>query len=131
MSTNAPLEAVTIQKQTDGTIGITSHGVVAVTTEKVTVESNRLFVGPTENAKPVSILPDEAKNTAIASAELNSVATTELKTEEQTPIYSIQGIRNSKLLFFIPVSMKTTAKIDATDGRVISIQKPWWSFLAR
>lgn len=130
-STNAPLEAVTIQKQTDGTIGITSHEVIAITTEKVTVEDNRLFVGPTESAKPISILPAEAKNTAITSAKLSSVATMELKTEEQKPIYSVQGIRNSKLLFFIPVSMKTTTKIDAANGSVISIQKPWWSFLAR
>lgn len=131
MSTNAPLEVITIQKQTDGTIGVISHGVVAVTTEKVTVEGNRLFVGTTESAKHMSVLPDEAKNTAITSAGLTSVETTKIKTEEQKPIYSVQGVRSSKLLFIIPVSIRTTTKIDATNGKVISIQKPWWSFLAR
>ena len=130
-ATNEPLEVVTIQKQVDGTIGITSNKATAITTEKVTVEENRLFVGPTESAKPVSVLPHEAQNTAISSAGIASVVATELKTEEQKPVYTIQGIRNSRLLFFIPVSVKTTTKIDASNGKVISIQKPWWSFLTR
>jgi len=129
-STSGPLEAVTIQKQTSGTIGITSHEVTAVIAEKITVENGKLFVGTIEGAKPVSVLPNEAQNAAVTSAGITSVATTELKTEEQRPVYTVQGIREAKLLFFIPVSVQTTVKIDATSGEKVSIQKPWWSFLA-
>ncbi len=110
-----------------GETKISFREVSASTKESVEVKENKVFL----KQKEVKIMPDEANNTAITSAGLTSVATTELKTEEQKPVYTVQGIRSSKLLFFIPVSIETTAKIDASSGNVISIQKPWWSFLTR
>lgn len=128
-STTGSLQAIAIQKQIDGTIGITSQGVTASTVEKITVENNKLFVGATESVKPVNVLPNEARSTVAASVGITSVATAELKIEEQRPIYIVQGVREARLLFFIPVSIEITAKIDATNGEMVSVQKPWWSFL--
>ncbi len=128
---SSPLETVTIQKQAEGAIGITSQGVTAVTKEKVTVENNQLFIGSSGRAQPVNVLPDDAQDAAIISTGLTSVATTELKIEEHQAVYTVQGAYEAKLLFFIPVNIETTVKIDATDGNVISIQKPWWNFLTR
>ncbi|MDZ4230054.1 MAG: hypothetical protein U1C53_02855, partial [Candidatus Veblenbacteria bacterium] len=87
--------------------------------------------GSSDNTESVNVLPNVAKDNATVSARLTHITTTELKVEEQHPVYTIQGTRAAKLLFFIPVSVKTVAKINATSGGVVSIQKPWWSFLAR
>ena len=119
---------VTVESRvSSGKTNISVGQISASTEESITVKENKIFL----KQKEVEIMPDEAKGTAIISAELTSVATTELKTEEQKPIYSVQGVRSSKLLFFIPVSIDITIKVDATSGNMISIQKPWWSFLTR
>lgn len=107
---------------------ITSHAVTAVTTEKVIVEGSRLFLGLTESAKPVSILPHEVPAIAMTSENITSISTIELKTNEQKPVYEVEGTREARLLFFIPVSVPIQTEINAIDGKIISVKKPWWSF---
>lgn len=111
-------------------VSITSRAVTAVTVEKVVVEGNRLFIGGSENANPANVLPHEVPSIAINSANVTSVRHIELKTEEQKPVYEVTGSREARLLFVIPVSVPMRTKIDAADGKIISVQKPWWNFLA-
>lgn len=119
---------VTIESRvSSGETNISVGKISASTEESITVKENKIFL----KQKEVKVMPDEAKNIAVTSAKLISVATTELNTDEQKPVYTVQGVRSSRLLFFFPVSIETTAKIDASSGNVISIQKPWWSFLTR
>lgn len=122
---------VTIQKQVDGAIGIISGGVTVSTFEKITVENSKLFVGEEGKSIEINILPKEAGEVALDSKEFTTVLDAELKMEEEKPIYSIEGTKEVKLLFFIPMNIKSTAKIDATNGDIVSIQKPWWSFLTK
>jgi uncharacterized membrane protein YkoI len=72
-------------------------------------------------------LPEE---TLSKVANATQVGTIELREESQQPIYSVKGMTQTKLLFVIPVSMKIETKISAETGNVISVSKPWWSFLA-
>lgn len=121
------IKEVTVESRvSSGETKISTGEVSASTKESMEVKENKVFL----KQKEVKIMPDEANGTAITSAGLTSVAMTELKTEEQKPVYLVQGNRSSKLLFFIPVSIETIAKIDASSGDVISVKKPWWSFLA-
>lgn len=119
---------ITLEPNIDsGDTKIIAENTYALTKEAVKIENNKIFL----EQKEVIIMPNEAKNVAVASEKLSSVLATELKTEEQKPTYSVQGTKSAKLLFFIPVGVKITAKIDATNGSVISTQKPWWGFLTR
>lgn len=54
----------------------------------------------------------------------------EIETKEDSVLYKAEGMKEAKLLGFIPVKMKIQARINAENGRIIDIKKPWWAFLA-
>jgi len=72
---------------------------------------------------------DEISNMLVEKNELKTVETIKLDSDKQQ--YSVIGRRSAKLFFFIPVSVKLEIKINAADGSIQSIKKPWWNFLAR
>ena len=44
-------------------------------------------------------------------------------------VYNIRTVEERKALALIPTSMNVDSKVDAETGEVISVVKPWWSFL--
>lgn len=46
-------------------------------------------------------------------------------------IYRINGHKKVKLLFIIPVIISIDVDVSAGTGRVMKVNKPWWSFLTR
>ena len=44
-------------------------------------------------------------------------------------VYLVTASRQVKLFFFIPLNMEVKMQINASTKEVISIKKPWWSFL--
>ena len=90
-------------------------------------EQAKLYVQTSVGPKEIKILPEEAsaKTTAVTK-----ISTIEIKEESQQPIYSVMGTKQAKLFFVIPVSIQIETKVSAESGNVISVKKPWWSFLA-
>lgn len=119
--------SVSIEKLPNG-LSIQSGEVATVTTGGLVSEGNKLFLKTSIGNKEIKILPEEASSKATAVTE---VSTIELKEESQQPIYSVNGTKQVKLLFVIPVLMQIETKVSAETGNVISVNKPWWSFLAR
>jgi len=97
---------------------------------KIVVKNSRLFMDTPAGEKPINILPEDAINEAKGVAETPEIKKVELKIESEKLIYSIKGIKQAKLLFIIPVSMEIETKVDAETRDVISVNKPWWSFLS-
>jgi len=54
-----------------------------------------------------------------------------LKEESEKAVYSVSGTRQAKIIAVFSVDMKIQAKVSAETGEIISIKKPWWSFLAK
>jgi len=99
-----------------------------VTTDKgIEIKESKLYIQTSVGPKEVKILPEEASSNATAVTEISAI---ELKEESQQPIYSVKGTKQAKLLFIISVSMQIETKVSAESGNVISVKKPWWSFLA-
>ena len=98
----------------------------AVTYEKIAVVDSELIM----STKRINILPEEAVTEVIEYAKIESVKEVELKTENETAIYSISGTKKAKLLMVFPFEMEIKTKVNAETGEVISLEKPWWSFLA-
>lgn len=44
-------------------------------------------------------------------------------------VYNVKTVEERRALALIPTSMNVETKIDAKSGEVVSIIKPWWSFL--
>ena len=99
-------------------------------TGELFIEEYKLLMKTSIGDKPINILPGDAIKVSGTpnKAEVNEI---ELKEELQKPIYQIKGSKQTKLLFIIPISMKVETKVDAELGNVISVEKPWWSFLTQ
>jgi len=45
--------------------------------------------------------------------------------------YKITGTKKVKIIGLIPTKVSYAAGINAENGEIISVDKPWWNFLAR
>lgn len=121
---------ITIWKATTGNRGIletatTSVGYIG----ELAVENSKLVMETSAGKNPINIMP-EAAIAASETPDNKSIKKIELKEESQKPIYFIEGVKRARILFVFPVSLDIKTKISAETGKVISIEKPWWSFLA-
>ncbi len=94
---------------------------IEVKTLGVSIVNQVLKVGTQE----VKITPSEVVQKA--KVKVKSI---ELKEEANKPVYFVQGTKKARILFAIPITMSIKTKVDAGTGEVISVKKPWWSFLA-
>ncbi len=95
---------------------------------QIGIEESKMFMATSVGKKPINILPEDA--VGISETPNMASAKVVLKEKFQKPVYSVKGERQANLLFVIPVKMEVETEVDAEIGNVISISKPWWSFLA-
>lgn len=125
---------VMMGKNDAGQVTIKSGDVEATSADKVTVVENKLYI-ENSNGKnsEVKIMPETASEKAIErlgdlgfNIELKEVG----QDDNAKPVYSLGAEKQVKLLGFIKLRMRINAEVDAQTGEVISVKKPWWSFLA-
>jgi len=97
--------------------------------KEVVIEDSKLLMKTSIGKKIINIMPEDAIAVS-GTPDQESIQEIELKEEVNKPIYLVRGTKRAKLFFFIPVSMKIESKIDAEAGKILTIKKPWWSFLA-
>ena len=117
---------ISIAKKGDGVI-IRSGEVEVVTSEKVSVTNSKLLIETSTGTKEIKIMPEEISEIL----GTNSIEFTELKEESKKVIYSVTGTKKAKVLMMFPIKIKFEAKINAETGEIISLEKPWWSFLTK
>lgn len=61
-------------------------------------------------------------------AEITSVNNVTIGTS--TPAYKVETVKKARLLFLFPISVKVDYSVEAKTGTTLSVEKPWWSFLA-
>jgi hypothetical protein len=90
------------------------------------INSSILYAESKNESIEINMLPDEAAEISIDY--IDSVQN--IKIEEGSAIYSIVGIKSSKILGIISYDMEIILIINANTKVIESVQKPWWSFLA-
>ena len=106
---------------------ISISGATVSTTQPVQVEQSKLYMETSAGPQEVKISPTEATEKIPEAVIVDEVR---LEEGSEEPIYSISGSKEAKILFFIPVSVPVQTQVSAQTGQVVSVQKPWWSFLA-
>ena len=93
-----------------------------VKTSGLSIENEVIKVGNSE----VNVMP----STVIEKIQVNPEEI-ELREENAQAVYKIKAGENRKLFGIIPVKLKKTLTVNATDteGNVIDEKRPWWSFL--
>lgn len=121
---------ISLWKTTPGNKGILeTTSASAEYSNELTVKESKLFMKTSVNEKLINIMPEDA----IAVSETpntESIKKIELKEESQKPVYSVKGTKQARILFIFPVRLEVETKVSAETGRVVSVKKPWWSFLA-
>lgn len=98
-------------------------------TGKVEVRESKIMMNTSAGERQILVMPADAIR--ISGIAGNASMTVELKEKSSKAVYSVTGARQARLFFIIPVSMEISADVDAETGNVISVSKPWWSFLTR
>ncbi len=101
-----------------GGIQATYSGELSISGEKLILENSQINYLP-EYAVSVSDTP-----------VISSVQEVNLKQQDNKPVYSVKGVKSSRLFFFIPKKMTVETNVDAATGKVEKVDKPWWAFLA-
>jgi len=116
----------------NGVTEIVSNDTPAVTSEHLTVSDNLLSIQNKSDSNsaptPINVLPNRIADSANANFNLKRIEKIELKTEQDKAFYIVHGVREVKLLFFIPIDMPIDVKFDANNAEMVSVSKPWWSF---
>lgn len=108
---------------------------------QVDLNTNQLIVTTPAGTKVVTVLPDQAVQNMLAANVINRLGGQALATAALTekvasisgvvqlglqnnlPVYEIPGIRDFKLLGFIPVSAPVTAVVSAETGQLLTTQQ--------
>lgn len=100
---------------------------IVITKKGIEIKESKLYIKTTVGLKEIKVLPEEAISKA---KEITTIEEIILEEESQKLVYSVKGTKSAKLFFLIPVKIEIEKKINAETGDVISVKKPWWSFLA-
>lgn len=98
-----------------------------ITNQKIEIKKSKLRLETSDGSKEIKILPKEA---SLKVYDIDKVSEMRLTEESKKPVYALKAEREAKILFLMPVTLKIEARIDAENGNVVSVSKPWWSFLA-
>lgn len=141
---NAEGEIISVQAQESNRIHLEAGGVSADCDCEMTQErvQNRTRLHVTlsngRNAE-VKIMPDTASETALQRLKLRVCTeergcTIELKEvpvrNEQTLAYELKTQRSARVFGLFKARMQVQAQVDAENGELIAVKKPWWAFLA-
>ena len=103
------------------------------------VDGYKQFVEQAGKNAEVKVMPNTASERALERLRLNVCSeenncTIELKEVGQgnqtKAAYEVQVQRHFKLLGMFQTKAQVKAQIDAENGEVIQVKKPWWAFLA-
>ncbi len=120
---------VTIENKGEGVFTIVSGDTTMTTSLEVVSSSSKPYLKTSQGLKEIKNLPEEIK--AKVADKVNVINKIEIKEQNKKPLFSVSGVKKVKLLFLFPVSAKMEFQIDLEKGEIISIKKPWWSFLAK
>ena len=128
VSNEAGEKTATVSSEPEG-LTIESQGVKASVANGTQVGFGN--AGIEIEGKPLGVLPDQALATINPTPSALDAQSIELKTRLFQPVYEVSATKKAKMLGILPVEYSVNAVVNAQDGSVESMQKPWWEFLAR
>ncbi len=142
--TNNAGQKIQIQKQSENQIQLKVKNVTANTSLNITANETRnrtrfhVRLSNGRNAE-IKIMPDTASKKALERLRLKvcnesnncTLQLKEIRQKNQTRIaYEMQVEQQARIFGIFKTKMQVQAQVDAEDGEIIQIKRPWWSFLA-
>lgn len=104
-------------------VEIKVEGAVAKSVVPLKLKDEKLIDEVTN--KSLNVTPDE-----IGVKVKEKIKEVKLERKGNILIYSVNAEKPAKLIGIIPIDLQVKYEISAEDGKIITTEKPWWSFLA-
>ena len=94
----------------------------------VNLATNELIVTTPAGERVVTVLPDQAVQNMLAANVIDQLGATPEETgvtlgeRQGVPVYEIPGVKQRKLLGFIPVTIEQTAIVSAETGELVATE---------
>jgi hypothetical protein len=118
---------------------VEAHSDLEITSEQVQERVRLMTALSNGRNAEIKVMPNTASETAlerlrlrICTADRNcSIELKEVGQGNQTRLaYEVQTQRESRVFGLFKAQMQVRAQVDAENGEVIRVGKPWWAFLA-
>lgn len=111
-------------------ISIQMENLTVRTRNKLQFKMNQLFIETPQKNISINVIPSVATQVIMTKEPIDEIKNAELEVEnDKNATYKIEGNRKARLLGLIPIELKIRARVSAETGDILSVEKPWWSFL--
>lgn len=125
---NAQTGTVGISIGKNGTITLVNNGITVTTNYPVVIDpqTQTIAVRTASGVTLINTLPSQALNGIGATDKPTTIQTAILGAQAGQAYYEVTGIQQRKFLGIIPVTANVQTKINANDGSVGSVNRPWY-----
>lgn len=125
---NSQAGAVSISVNKDGTITLVNNGVTVTTTYPVIIDpkSQTIAVRTANGVTLINTLPSQALAGIDAADKPTTIQTAVLGAQDGQAYYEVTGTQDRKFIGLIPVTANVETKIDAQNGSIITVDRPWY-----
>lgn len=125
---NAQVGTVAISVGKDGTVTLINNGVTVTTNYPVIIDPNSqtIAVRTANGVTLINTLPSQAFAGIDAADKPTTIQTAILGTQDGQAYYEVTGIQKRKFLGIMPVLADVQTIINADNGSVTSVNRPWF-----
>lgn len=125
---NSQAGAVSISVNKDGTVTLVNNGVTVTTTYPVIIDpkSQTVAIKTPSGVTVINTLPSQALSGINAADKPTTIQTAVLGAQDGQAYYEVTGTQEKKFIGLVPVSASIQTRINAQNGSLITVDKPWF-----
>lgn len=125
---NAQAGTVAVSVGRSGTITLVNNGITVTTNYPVVVDpqTQTIAVRTANGITVINTLPSQALNNLKPADKPSVIKSTVLGAQDGQMYYTVTGTQARKFMGILPVNTNVETKINAQDGSVISVDRPWY-----
>ena len=125
---NSQAGAVSVSVNKDGTITLVNNGITVTTTYPVIIDpkSQTIAMRTVNGVTLINTLPSQALAGIDAADKPTTIQTAVLGDQDGQAYYEVTGTQDRKFIGLIPVTANVETRIDAQNGSIITVNRPWY-----
>ncbi len=125
---NAQVGTVAVGIGRNGTITLVNNGVTVTTDYPVIIDpkSQTIAVRTANGVTLINTLPSQALDGVSATDKPTTIQTAVLGAQDGQAYYEVTGTQKRRFLGIMPVTANVQTKINANDGSLASVNRPWF-----
>ncbi|MCR4263318.1 MAG: hypothetical protein NUV98_01190 [Candidatus Roizmanbacteria bacterium] len=125
---NSQAGTVSISVNKDGTVTLLNNGVSVQTQYPVVIDpkSQTIAIRTPSGVTIINTVPSQALNGVGVADKPTIIQSAVLDVQDGQAFYEVTGTQDRKFIGLIPVTANVETKIDAQNGSIITVDKPWY-----